>query len=59
MNNPLSKLVKDFFTFIIFPMINPDGATIGNTVCNLSGHNLHNRWVKPSKKLDPEIYSIV
>lgn len=50
------KFIRHNFVLIIVPMINPDGVSIGNSKCSLSGHDLDKYWRNPDRFIHPEIY---
>jgi hypothetical protein len=56
--DPIAIRLRDFYVFYIIPMINIDGVVVGNSTCNLSGHNISRSWQYPEINLDPEVYGI-
>jgi hypothetical protein len=52
--NPILK----YYTFIIVPMINPDGVVCGNTRTDLNGNDLNRCWDNPDKEKCEQIYKI-
>jgi len=40
----------------LVPMVNPDGATIGNSRCSLVGVDLNRRWAEPNPVIHSEIF---
>ena len=43
-DSPHSRYLLTKFTFIIIPMVNPDGVIHGNSRCNLAGLDLNRNW---------------
>lgn len=43
-NHPIAKLLRENVVFKIIPMLNPDGAYLGNNRVNLLGHDLNRYW---------------
>ena len=48
--------LRNSFTFLIIPMLNPDGVIIGNTRYSLEGDDLNRCWDYPSPTQQPSIY---
>jgi hypothetical protein len=46
------------FMFKIIPMVNPDGVSVGNSRCNVSGCDLNRNWLNPSESKCPEIVCV-
>lgn len=57
-NNEISEILRNTFTFIIIPMINPDGVKFGNSRCSLLGVDLNRRWSDPAQSLHPEVFYV-
>lgn len=55
-SNLEAAYLRDNFTFLIFPMMNPDGVSIGNSRCSLSGNDLNQVWDKPDRFVHPEVF---
>lgn len=51
-----AKYLRDNYAFLIIPMINPDGVSIGNSSCSLSGCNLDYVWDSPDRFIHPEVF---
>lgn len=51
-----SKYLRENFILVIIPMLNPDGVSIGNSRCSLSGYDLNRGWENPDRFVQPEIY---
>lgn len=41
---PFAKDLLDSFTFLIVPMVNPDGVIHGNSRTNLLGYDINRNW---------------
>lgn len=52
-----ARYLRENFIFKIVPMLNPDGVTIGNYRCSLSGLDLNRQWLSPNQRLFPENYA--
>jgi len=46
--------LRSRFTFVIFPMLNPDGVAAGNSRANSDGHDLNRCWETPPKGCEIE-----
>lgn len=51
-----SLYLRENFIIVVIPMLNPDGVSIGNSRCSLSGYDLNRAWEKPDRFIHPEIY---
>lgn len=51
----VSKLRREF-TFLLAPMMNPDGVILGNTRCSLGGWDLNRCWGSPEAELQPSVH---
>ncbi len=40
----LALELLDSFSFIVLPMLNPDGVLYGNSRCNLAGLDINRQW---------------
>jgi cytosolic carboxypeptidase protein 2/3 len=54
--DPKYDYVLNNYIFKLVPMINVDGAVIGNARASLVGLDLNRRWTDPSPFIHPEIY---
>lgn len=54
--NEWAAYLRDNFYFVIVPMVNIDGVSIGNSRCSLAGNDLTRAWDKPDRFLQPEVY---
>ena len=43
-----AERLRNEYTFILIPMLNPDGVVLGNTRCSLGGYDLNRCWSNPS-----------
>jgi murein tripeptide amidase MpaA len=46
---PEAIALREHFTFIVVPMLNPDGVIVGNNRSGLDGSDLNRRFRNPSK----------
>lgn len=53
-----AEFLRNHFYFLIIPMLNPDGVSIGNSRCSFSGNDLNQVWANPDRFIHPEIYYI-
>ena len=53
-----SKFLRENFFFVIIPMMNPDGVSIGHSRTSFAGQDLNQTWERPDRYLHPEIYYI-
>lgn len=58
-NNPLAKLLRDFFVFKIIPMINPDGVYRGHFRTDGFGRNLNRYYRDATLEQQPSVFAIV
>ena len=49
--------LREIYVFKIVPMMNPDGALVGNSRTSFAGCDLNRRWGKPNEIIHPEVYS--
>lgn len=57
-SEPAAVTLRKNVTFMVVPMINPDGVYNGNYRCSLSGNDLNRQWESPSIWCHPENYHI-
>ena len=55
-SNVKCQFLRDNFTFLVFPMINPDGVSVGNSRSALCGNDLNETWSQPDRFVHPEVY---
>lgn len=55
-NNEGAAFLRNHFYFLIVPMLNPDGVSIGNSRCSFSGNDLNQVWSNPDRFIHPEIF---
>lgn len=55
-STPQAQFLRDNFTFLIFPMMNPDGVSVGNGRAALCGNDLNEVWSQPDRFVHPEVY---
>ena len=51
-----ASFLRNHFFFLIVPMLNPDGVSIGNARCSFSGNDLNQVWHNPDRFIHPEIF---
>lgn len=52
----LAVHLRDLFVFKVVPMLNPEGALVGNSRASLTGADLNRRWDQPNEVLHPQIF---
>ena len=55
-NSDKAQLLRDNFVFKVVPMLNPDGVTVGNHHCSLTGQDLNCKYGSNMKKFYPSIW---
>lgn len=58
-NDPVSRVLLQKAVFYIVPLINPDGAIVGNLRANAAGINLNREWANPDPAKAPEVFHIL
>eukprot|EP00931_Biecheleriopsis_adriatica_P054913 TRINITY_DN32366_c0_g1_i1.p1 TRINITY_DN32366_c0_g1~~TRINITY_DN32366_c0_g1_i1.p1 ORF type:complete len:1335 (+),score=285.54 TRINITY_DN32366_c0_g1_i1:164-4168(+) len=53
-----AKALRQAATWLIVPMLNPDGVVNGSYRCSLAGTDLNRTYNKPHKLLHPEVYNL-
>lgn len=53
--DPLAKRLRQMITFVIVPMLNPDGCFVGNYRTDTLGVDLNRQWESPSAALEPTL----
>ena len=53
-----AQYLRKRFTFVLIPMVNPDGVIVGNYCSSFAGHDLNKVFLVPNKKLHPSIFNI-
>jgi len=56
-NHEVARELREFVLFKVVPMMNPDGAYLGNTRGNLLGQDLNRRWADPDPRVHPTVYA--
>ncbi|GAB6022195.1 Cytosolic carboxypeptidase 6 [Chamberlinius hualienensis] len=56
--HPVAQTMRDYVTFKIVPMVNPDGVVLGNYRSNLLGSDLNRVWNKTSEWTHPVLYAL-
>ncbi|MEA3445832.1 MAG: M14-type cytosolic carboxypeptidase [Bacteroidota bacterium] len=57
-DDPVSRVLLEKAVFYVVPLVNPDGAVLGNLRCTASGINLNREWAKPDIEKSPEVFHI-
>ncbi len=57
-DDPISRVLLKKSVFYIVPLVNPDGAILGNLRCSSLGTNLNREWAEPNTETSPEVYYI-
>ncbi|OXB75389.1 UNVERIFIED_CONTAM: hypothetical protein H355_010591, partial [Colinus virginianus] len=55
-NSGKPQQLRDTFIFKVVPMLNPDGVTVGNQRCSLTGYDLNHKYKSKVKKSYPSIW---
>ena len=53
-----AKVLRKFYTFILFPCLNPDGVVSGNYRSLVAGVDLNRQWIKPEADFNPEVHAV-
>lgn len=53
-----AEFLRNHFYFLVIPMVNPDGVSVGNSRCSFSGNDLNQVWSNPDRFVHPEIFYI-
>ena len=53
-----AKFLRKFYTFILIPVLNPDGVVCGNYRNSIAGVDLNRQWINPDMEFHPEVYYI-
>lgn len=53
--DPLAKRLRRMITFVVVPMLNPDGVFAGNYRTDTLGVDLNRQWESPSAALEPTL----
>lgn len=56
--DPVSRLLRDRFTFHVVPNMNPDGTRRGHLRTNAAGVNLNREWHDPTAERSPEVLCV-
>ena len=55
-SNEWGNYLRENFYFVIVPMVNIDGVSMGNSRCSLAGNDLTGTWDKPDRFIHPEVF---
>jgi murein tripeptide amidase MpaA len=53
-----AKFLRKFYTFVLIPVLNPDGVVCGNYRNSVAGVDLNRQWINPDLDFQPEVASI-
>lgn len=53
-----AKFLRKFYTFVLIPVLNPDGVVCGNYRNSIAGVDLNRQWINPDLEFHPEVYYI-
>ena len=53
-----AKFLRKFYTFILIPVLNPDGVVCGNYRNSVAGVDLNRQWINPDLEYHPEVFHI-
>lgn len=53
-----AKYLRRFYTFILIPVMNPDGVVCGNYRNSLAGVDLNRQWINPEQSFHPEVCAV-
>ncbi|CAG0906886.1 unnamed protein product [Darwinula stevensoni] len=56
-SHPIAVTLREHVVFKIVPMLNPDGAFLGNYRTNVMGMDLNRQWTEPSQWAHPTVFS--
>ena len=56
--DPVSRRLRDRFTFHVVPNMNPDGTRRGHLRTNAAGVNLNREWHDPTAERSPEVLCV-
>lgn len=57
-SSKIAAALRKQYTFLIVPMLNPDGVILGNTRYSIEGDDLNRCWDNPSAVHHPAIHSL-
>ncbi len=56
--SPVAESLRRHHTFLVVPMLNPDGVVMGNNRCSLAGYDMNRCWGAPPRKTEPVVYAL-
>jgi len=56
--DPVAQKLLEGAVFHLVPLMNPDGAVLGNQRTNARGRNLNREWLAPSPEESPEVVAV-
>ena len=51
-----ARFLRKFYTFVLIPVLNPDGVVCGNYRNSIAGVDLNRQWINPDIEFQPEVY---
>jgi hypothetical protein len=51
-----ARFLRKFYTFVLIPVLNPDGVVCGNYRNSIAGVDLNRQWISPDIDFQPEVY---
>eukprot|EP00892_Ulva_mutabilis_P010235 jgi/Ulvmu1/7584/UM038_0007.1 len=54
--DPTAIMLRKMVTWIVVPMLNPDGVAAGNYRCDAGGLDLNRLWRSPSRDMEPSLF---
>lgn len=58
-NTPLGNRLRDSFSWLLIPMMNPDGVICGFYRPSLAGYDVNRIWQSPDPTTSPEVYNVL
>jgi len=55
---PEAQALREACTWLVVPMLNPDGVIQGNYRCGLAGADLNRKFAQPHRRLNPTIWNL-
>lgn len=53
-----ARYLRRFYTFVLIPIMNPDGVICGNYRNSVAGVDLNRQWINPEPLFHPEVLSV-
>ena len=55
--DPFAVVLRSHITWVVIPMLNPDGVAVGNYRTDAAGADLNRMWLTASKLCEPSVYA--